>query len=279
MTVLDTVSNRNGSTRRAVGKGRIAAIAFLLALLAFSVGPLIFGIVESFRTSGQSGVTFANWLSLFRSIPVFTGLKNSLILAGCSSLLIMAVSSCAGFAFAKLPYRGSKLILSVIIVTLMLPIISGIVPVFLDLAKVHQTGSYVSTVFVYSAFNMAFGVIFFTNYFNSVPSEFIENAITEGASYFTVFIRIMIPMAVPALLTIGVFDFMMVWNDLIVALLLLPQANHATIGVVLSTISGGRLFNPQVVIAGALVSIIPNAVLLIVCNRYLVLGFSLGVDK
>ena len=264
MTLLEVASYRSGASHRSVGKGRIAAVVFLLVLLAFSIGPLVFGIVESFRTSGKTGVTFANWISLFRSIPVFTGLRNSLILAGCSSLLIMAVSSCAGFAFAKLPYRGSKLILSVIIVTLMLPIISGIVPVFLDLAKLHQTGSYVSTVFVYTAFNMAFGVIFFTNYFNSVPSEFIENAITEGAGYFTVFIRIMIPMAVPALLTIGAFDFMMVWNDLIVALLLLPQANHETIGVILSTISGGRLF---------------NAVLLIVCSRYLVLGFSLGVDK
>jgi multiple sugar transport system permease protein len=257
----------------------MAVLAGLGIVFVFSAGPLVFMVVETVRAPSGSGWTLSNWVSLFHSVPVLTGLKNSLVLAGFSSVVIVAVSSCAGFAFAKLPFRGSKLILSVIIITLMLPIISAIVPVFLDFAHFNQTGTYLSAVLVYSAFNMAFGVIFFTNYFNSVPSDFIENAITEGAGYLTVFLRIMLPMALPALITIGVFDFIMVWNDLIVALLLLPQANRATIGVVLATLSGGRLFNPQIMLAGTLISIVPNAALLVFCQRYLVLGFSLGVEK
>ena len=83
-------------------------------------------------------------------------------------------------------------------------------------------------------------MIFFTNYFLSVPDAFIENAVTEGAGYLKILWRIILPMAVPALVTIGVLDFLLVWNDLLVALLFLPQPDHQTASVLLATINAGR---------------------------------------
>ena len=165
------------------------------------------------------------------------------------------------------------------IASLTLPLISAIVPEYFDWAKFHLVGSYIPAVLVYSAFNAAFAVIFFTNYFLSVPDAFIENAVTEGAGYLKILWRIILPMAVPALVTIGVLDFMLVWNDLLVALLFLPQPDHQTVSVLLATINAGRKLHTQAVLAGALLSLIPNFVVFLAGQRYLMLAYSLGVEK
>lgn len=91
--------------------------------------------------------------------------------------------------------------------------------------------------------------------------------------------RIALPMAVPAIVTIGVLDFLLVWNDLLVALLFLPQQDHQTVSVLLATINSGRRLHTQTLLAGALLSLVPNVVVYLTCQRYLLLGYSLGVEK
>jgi ABC-type glycerol-3-phosphate transport system permease component len=112
-----------------------------------------------------------------------------------------------------------------------------------------------------------------------VPDAFIENAVTEGAGYGKIMWRIILPMAVPAMVTIGVLDFLLVWNDLLVALLFLPQPDHQTASVLLATINAGRRLHTQAVLAGALLSLVPNFVVFLAGQRYLMLGYSLGVEK
>ena len=262
-----------------VTAGRAAVVCGLGILAIVALGPLLYMAGESLRAPSGSGWTLANWTSVFRTLPILTGLKNSLILASCSAVLTVAVTSVAGFAFAKLPFRGSRAVLAVVIATLTLPLISAVVPEYLDLAKYDLIGSYTPVIVVYSAFSAAFAVIFFTNYFLSVPDAFIENAVTEGAGYAKIMWRIILPMAVPALVTIGVLDFLLVWNDLLVALLFLPQADHQTASVLLATINAGKRLHTQAVLAGALLSLIPNFVVFLAGQRYLLLGYSLGVEK
>ena len=259
--------------------GRVAVALGLVALAVIAVGPIAYMAIESLRNVSGTAWTWANWASLFRTLPILTGMKNSVILAGSSSILTVVVTSCAGFAFAKLPFRGSRVVLSLVIMSLALPLIADIVPEYLDWAQRGLVGSYLPPIIVYSAFNSAFAVIFFTNYFLSVPDSFIESAITDGAGYLLILRRVVIPMAMPAIVTILVFDFMLVWNDLLVALLFLPRAGQQTASVLLATVSAGKLLRTQELLAGALLSVVPNLVIFIGFQRYLMLGFSLGVDK
>ncbi len=259
--------------------GKTATMVMLGLLAILALGPLLYMVLESLRSQDGTGWTLSNWTGIFSNLPILTGLKNSALLAGCSSLLTVAVTSCAGFAFAKLPFRGARIVLAAMIASLTLPLISAIVPEYFDWAKFQLVGSYIPAILVYSAFNAAFAVIFFTNYFLSVPDAFIENAVTEGAGYLKILWRIILPMAVPALVTIGVLDFMLVWNDLLVALLFLPQPDHQTVSVLLATINAGRKLHTQAVLAGALLSLIPNFVVFLAGQRYLMLAYSLGVEK
>jgi multiple sugar transport system permease protein len=259
--------------------GRLATMAMLCLLALLALGPLIYMLAESLRSQNGTGWTLANWTGVFSNLPILTGLKNSAILAVCSSALTVVVTSLAGFAFAKLPFRGARIIMSVLIATLTLPLISAIVPEYFDWARFGLVGSYVPAILVYSAFNAAFAMIFFTNYFLSVPDAFIENAVAEGAGYIKIMWRIILPMAMPALVTIGVLDFLLVWNDLLVALLFLPQPAHQTVSVLLATINAGRRLHTQALMAGAVLSLIPNFVVFLAGQRYLMLGYSLGVEK
>lgn len=259
--------------------GRAVVVAGLVLLLVFAIGPIAYMIVESFRTSTDTAWTLTNWTALFHGFPIVTGIKNSTILAVSASALTVLVTSCAGFAFAKLPFRGSRLVLGTVIMTLAFPLISAIVPEYLDWANHGYVGSYLPPILIYSAFNAAFAIIFFTNYFLSVPDEYIESAITDGASYVTVLFRVVLPMALPAIVTIAVFDFILVWNDLLIALIFLPQGSHQTASVVLATVGAGKVVQTQQMFAGALLSVVPNIVVFLAFQRYLLLGFSLGVDK
>lgn len=259
--------------------GRLATMAMLCLLALLALGPLIYMLAESLRSQNGTGWTLADWTGVFGNLPILTGLKNSAILAVCSSALTVVVTSLAGFAFAKLPFRGARIMMSVLIATLTLPLISAVVPEYFDWARFGLVGSYVPAILVYSAFNAAFAIIFFTNYFLSVPDAFIENAVAEGAGYIKIMWRIILPMAMPALVTIGVLDFLLVWNDLLVALLFLPQPAHQTVSVLLATINAGRRLHTQALMAGAVLSLIPNFVVFLAGQRYLMLGYSLGVEK
>lgn len=270
---------RGPAVARRPGSGRVLTMSALVLVALLALGPALYMIVESLRSQSGTGWTLSNWTGIFQNLPILTGMKNSAILAIGSSALTVAVTSAAGFAFAKLPFRGARIVLAVIIATLTLPLISAIVPEYFDLARFGLVGSYLPAILVYSAFNAAFAVIFFTNYFLSVPDAFIENAVTEGAGYGTIMWRIILPMAVPAMVTIGVLDFLLVWNDLLVALLFLPQPDHQTASVLLATINAGRRLHTQAVLAGALLSLVPNFVVFLAGQRYLMLGYSLGVEK
>lgn len=257
-----------------------AAVAVALGALALGfVAPVVYMAVESLRNGNGTTWTMSNWASLLRTFPILNAMKNSLILAASSSILTVVVTACAGFAFAKLPFRGSRVVLSIVIVSLAFPMIAAIVPEYLDWARQGLVGSYLPPIVVYSAFNSAFAVIFFTNYFLSVPDAFIESAVTDGAGYFKVLWRIIVPMALPAIVTIAVFDFMLVWNDLLIALLFLPEGGRQTASVLLATVSAGKILRTPELLAGALLTVVPNVLLFLGFQRYLLLGFSLGVDK
>jgi multiple sugar transport system permease protein len=278
MTAQTSAADRM-ATRGRVRPGRRLTVGALVLVALLALGPVSYMIIESLRSQSGTGWTLSNWTGIFQNLPILTGMKNSAILALGSSALTVAVTSIAGFAFAKLPFRGARIVLAVIIATLTLPLISAIVPEYFDLARFGLIGTYLPAILVYSAFNAAFAVIFFTNYFLSVPDAFIENAVTEGAGYAKIMWRIILPMAVPALVTIGVLDFLLVWNDLLVALLFLPQADHQTASVLLATINAGKRLHTQAVLAGALLSLVPNFVVFLAGQRYLLLGYSLGVEK
>ena len=249
----------------------------VLLLIAFViVAPFAYVFIASLQVVGKPGVSWGNWSGLFQTIPMGRDMANSAALAVSSAVVVVIVSSLAGFAFAKLRFPGSQAILFACCGTIAIPVISVIIPEYVNFSKIALLNTYPGTVLVYVAFNLGLGVFFFTSYFRGLPDSLVESAVVDGASYMRTYVRIMLPMAVPAVITVGVLIFIVVWNDLLTALLFMPGLSTRTIGVALATLASQHTDNLGSVTAGSLVSAVPTVMVYVFFQRYLVSGVTRG---
>ena len=248
-----------------------------MLLIAFViVAPFVYVFIASMQAVGTPGLSWGNWSQLFGTIPVARYMGNSAILAVSSAVVVVLLSSVAGFGFAKLRFPGSQAILICCAATIAVPVISVIIPEYVNFGKAHLLNTYPGTVLVYVAFNLGLGTFFFASYFRSLPDSLMESAIVDGASYARTYWGIMLPLAVPAIMTVGVLVFIVVWNDLLTALLFMPGLSTRTIAVALATLTSEHVNNLGEVTAGALVSAVPTVMVYAFFQRYLVRGLTLG---
>ena len=261
--------------RFAISRGVV--FAALLAIAFIILAPFVYVFLVAFQVDGRYST--ANWSSLFNSLALGHEMVNSAILATGSALCTVIVASLAGFAFAKLPFPGSQAVLFCSVGTIAIPVISIIVPEYVNASQVGLLGSYPATIVLYAAFNSGLGVFFMTNYFRSLPDSLTESALVDGASYLKIFRRVILPMSTPAMMTVGVLVFIVVWNDLLVALLFMPGTNTRTVGVGLATLASQHSANLGPVMAGSLLTAIPCVVAYVFFQRYLVSGLTMGADR
>jgi multiple sugar transport system permease protein/raffinose/stachyose/melibiose transport system permease protein len=245
--------------------------------------PFGYMAVTSFRSKVQfqtgSGFSFDSWQGLFDAIPVVQQLVNSTIVTLVAVAIILIVSSMAGFAFAKLGFPASTLLLLLIIAGMMVPLQSIIIPQFVNIAQVGLINSFVGAIAVYVALGLPFATFLMTTYYRGVPSELIEASIIDGASYAKVYVRVMVPLALPALVTVAVLQFIQIWDDLLIGLLFLQTPQVRTITVGLATLQSSRIIDVPVLMAGSLVSALPAVIVYLIFQRYLIAGLTLGMGR
>ena len=140
-------------------------------------------------------------------------------------------------------------------------------------------GTYWAPIVLYAAGSLPFATVLATSFFRALPDELVEGAVVDGASYPRVFRSIILPIAVPAIVTIGVLAFLGAWNDLLVGVLFLPDPDMRTISVGVAALQGVRVSNLELVLTGSLVSAIPPVTAFVVFQRYLVSGITAGITK
>ncbi len=261
--------------------------ALLLALMVAIAVVMLYPFWFMVDTSLHSNDAFlhggprslVSWRKLLDALPVGHELWNSTVVCTASIAIIVFVSTMAGFAFAKLRFRAATFVFLAIVAALMIPIQSIIIPAFINLADWQLLGSYTGAVLMYAALGTPFATFLMTAYFRSLPDDVIEAGIIDGLSYAAVFRRIALPMAVPAIVTVGVLQFIQIWDDLLVGLLLLQNLDDRTITVGLGALAAGRTTDIPVLMAGSLLSAIPAIVVYLVFQRYLVNGLTAGIGK
>ena len=262
------------------------AIGMFVALLVISIVmlyPFAFMIINSLRTETQylngSGFSTSSWGALFSSLPVGAELLNSTLICAGAIAIILIGSSAAGFAFAKLRYRRQNVVFLGIIGSMMIPVQSIIIPEYVNLANAGLVNNYLGPILVYGALGMPFATFLMTVFFRGLPDELIEAALCDGMGYFGVFWRVAVRMAGPALATVTVLQFIQIWDDLLVALLLLQEPANRTITVGLGVLSSGRAVSIPALMAGSLISAIPAIIVYLFFQRYLVSGLTMGVSR
>ncbi len=272
---------RHTNWRRA---GSHALIYLVLALITVvMLYPFYYMGFNGFRSLDQyyagHGFSFASWRNLFKTLPVGRQLLNSTIITLSAIALILAVSTTAGYAFAVLRYRFSRLVFLLVIAAMMVPLQSIIAPEFVNLANIGFINHRYGAILVYSALGAPFATFLMTVYFRRIPEDVIEAALIDGLGYGRVFLRIMLPLALPAMFAIAVLQFIQVWDDLLVGLLFLQSPDVRPITVGLATIPSQHLLDVPLLMAGSLISALPAVIVYLIFQRYLIAGLTMGMRK
>lgn len=271
--------------------GVLSAIVIILALL-WSV-PTFGLFVSSFRpanlittTGWWSGLvppwtfTLNNYIDVINAQGLGLAFVNSLIISIPGTLFPMIVGAFAAYAFAWMRFPGRDLIFLSIVALLVIPTQIALVPILTIFTSIGLTGEYAAVWLAHTAFGLPFAVFMLRNSFAALPGDLMESAHIDGASHWSIFWRIIIPLSVPALASLGIFQFMWVWNDLLTSLIFLggnPQRAPMTLTV--ANLVGTYGSNYPVLTAASFISMLLPLIVFFALQRYFVRGILAGSVK
>jgi raffinose/stachyose/melibiose transport system permease protein len=274
---------RRRSPQTAAFKHLVLAIAGFLVLL-----PGYFMIITATKTQDDYSankfgfpqvITADNFSAALRGGRFFLWFGNSFILCLGAVTLATIVAALAAYAFARMRFAGRRPLLLLVSALMVIPPVVMIVPLFLLLARLDMTSTYQGVILVYAGLVTPFSVYLLTNFFRSISREIIEAALMDGASTFGILLRIIVPLSAPALITLIIVNALWVWNDLLIALVLLPQDNMRTLMVGITVFGSRYNSDVPVAMAGMLLASAPMVVLYLLGQRYFIRGLVAGAVK
>jgi cellobiose transport system permease protein len=292
MTLMaDTVPKvRADRARGEAGKQRNGSrVTYLLVAVVtlISVFPLYYTVVMASHTNAEMSSATPPWLpstSFFGNVkkalelaPLNHGLLNSLIVSGAITAATVALCTLAGFAFAKLRFRGSGMLLGFCIATMMVPMQMGIIPLYMMMARLGLAG-HLGAVILPMLFT-AFGVFFMRQYISSaVPDELIEAGSIDGASSLRIFWSIVVPAVRPAMAVLAMLTFLTSWTDFFWPIIVLSSQNP-TIQVSFQSLATGYAPQQSIIMAGTIYGTLPVLVVFGLLGRQIVGGIMQGAVK
>ena len=199
---------------------------------------------------------------------------NSLLLAIVCTIVAVGSAAMAAFVFAKLPFKGSNKLFGLYLATMMIPGTVTMVPNYIILRMLSLLDTY--TGLILPSLANAFGVFLMRQSMMSVNDAYMESAYLDGASLYRIFFQIMLPMVMPTLSTMVLLSFMGSWNSYLWPLIVLTSTDKQTLQVVLGNMNGMYKNNEHVLMAGAVLTILPILIVYLVSQRYVDQGISLG---
>ncbi|MFF4400266.1 carbohydrate ABC transporter permease [Streptomyces sp. NPDC001480] len=275
---------------RAGGQMHAGPIAYTILVL-FSIGslfPLVWTAIAASRNNNRLAETpppFWFGGNLFHNLDVAwseanlgTAFVNTTIVAGTSAATIVFLSTIAGFAFAKLRFRGRNALMLVVIGTMMVPPQLSIIPLYMMVAKLDWTDQLQAVIF--PSLVSAFGVFFMRQYLlQALPDEIIEAARVDGASSWRVVWHVVFPAARPAMAVLGMLMFVQAWNDFLWPFLVLTQTGNPTVQVALTGLGRGYTVDQSLIMAGSLLGTLPLLLVFAVFGKQIVGGIMQGAVK
>jgi multiple sugar transport system permease protein len=256
-------------------------------LLIGSIGmalPFLWMVVTSLKDQPQTfafpptllpdPVIWENYVTVFTIMPFAHYMLNSFWISVVATFGTLLSCSLAGFALGRLQWPGRDLVFVLVLCTLIIPAQVTMIPVFIIMNGLGWVNSYYPLT-VPAFFGSAFGIFLMRQFFLTLPTELFDAAKIDGAHTIRIFWQIYLPLAKPALATLGVFTFMGTWNDLLTPLIYLNSMDKYTVSIALTLFRGqyGETHWPTLM-AASLVSILPTLLLYIVAQRYFVQGIA-----
>ncbi|GAA1313644.1 sugar ABC transporter permease [Planotetraspora silvatica] len=269
------------------GKARTLTYLTLIAVVFFSALPLYYSVVVASRDNSAladvppplwpGGNFVANVEKVFDTVPFALALLNSVLVAGSIAIAVMFFSTLAGFAFAKLRFRGRNALLLITVATMMVPTQLGIIPLYLIMVKLEWTGSMYAL--IVPALVNAFGVFFMTQFLSrALPTELLEAGRVDGCTTWGLFWHVVLPVARPAAAVLGMLTFMSAWNDYFWPLVVLTPENP-TVQVALSTLAAGYVSDYALSLTGTTLGTLPLVIVFALLGKQIIGGIMQGAVK
>lgn len=261
----------------------------ILAYIVFALFPLFWLLKVSVTPNDllysegvwmwPSHATLDHYRYVIENSAFPTFFKNSVIVAGSTALAVTILSSLSGYALSRFRFKGKYWIVALMLITQMFPLVMLVAPIFKMLSPLGLTNSLTGLVIVYTAFNVPFATFLMQSFFDGIPKDLEEAAMIDGASRFTAFRQIILPLTLPGIAATLGFVFTAAWSELLFALMLISGNQSATFPVGLLTfVSKFSVDFGQMMAAGVL-ALIPACLFFLLIQRYLVQGLTAGAVK
>lgn len=263
----------------------------MLVLWAFMVVmPLLWAVMTSFKTDRDifsspwalpDRLHFENWSRAWTSANMSDYFLNTVIVVGFSLLGTMLLGSMAAYVLARFDFPGNRFIYFLFIGGMSFPIILALVPLFYVMQNLSLLNTLPGLILVYIAYSLPFTVFFMTAFFRTLPSSVAEAAFVDGASHTRTFFQVMLPMAKPGLISVGIFNFLGQWNQYMLPTVLNtePDRKVLTQGLVQLAVSQGYKGDWSGLFAGLVMAMLPVLAAYIVFQRQVVQGLTAGALK
>ncbi len=259
----------------------IGYLVLVLMMLVILI-PLIWLFVSSFKTDKDvvqwppiffpSTWTIVQYVYVTSVLPVLTMLKNTVFFAGGVTVISLIIDSMAAYAFSRLRFRGKNLIFAIILVTMMIPFQVVMIPLYFEEFKLGILNTYLGLILPRAA--SAYGIYMLASFFESIPKSLDEAARIDGMKERQIYLKIIIPLAKPSLVTLGIYHFMNNWNDLLYPMMLTSTADQRTLSAGLATLVGSNAIKYGPTLAATMLSIAPLLVLFLFGQRFFMEGIS-----
>ena len=258
-----------------------------VALAVMVVIPFYWMIITSLKSKGALMALPIQWIphhptlqsyrKVFSLFPFGKAILNSLFVSITFTVITVLSSSMAAFAIAKIRFKGAGVFFRMYLMSMMIPTQITLIPLFIIMSRLNLTNTYTSVISP-SIFS-AFSIFLLVQNLRSLPDDFMEAARIDGASLWTAFFRVIMPMEKPVLATLVITTFMGAWNDYLWPLVMLSDKNKMTLTLALNTLNGQYGTEYNVLMAGCLISMIPIIVVYIIAQTQMKQGITAGGVK
>lgn len=266
---------------------RVIIHIFLIITSIITLSPFVWMISASYMADGHANVypprffpdefTIVQYESLFSRLNVSVNFINSLFLSLTVTLVSLLFNSLAGYAFAKFKFRMKDKLFNFLLSSMIIPAQVTMLPLFLMLKSMGLINTYFAIIIPGLA--NIFGIFLIRQYAISIPDSLIESAKIDGATDFQIYRRIILPLCMPILITLALFTFMGTWNDFMWPLIALTDNSLYTLPVALANLMLEHTRDPELMMAGSVITILPVLIVFLFLQRYYISGIMSGSIK
>ncbi|MFK3676355.1 carbohydrate ABC transporter permease [Microbacterium sp. NPDC090218] len=274
-------------SQRRVGKTGLM-IGLLLGAV-FAAGPVLWMLSSSFKSNTQifelpprlvtDTFSFDAYVAIFTNPETMRFFLNSYIVAGSVTVLTLIVAIQAAYAFSRFDFRGKRILNVVIVSVQAVPPITLLIPYFGLMVALGLYNSYAGLILTYMVFTLPYAIIMMTGYFNTLPKELDEAVRVDGAGSMTALWRILVPISVPGIVSVGIYTFMIAWNEYLFALTLTRTIDMRTVPIGIQLLMGQHSYEWNQIMAMSVLGSIPVLILFLFFQRYFISGLTAGSVK